>query len=44
MMILAAPEGADVVGIAAAISEASSEVKRLEIVGINREAALEDDK
>jgi hypothetical protein len=44
MMILAAPEGADVVGIAAAISEAASEVERLEIAAINREAALEDGK
>jgi hypothetical protein len=44
MMLLAAPEGASVVGIAGAISEASSEVERLEIEAIDREAALEDSK
>jgi hypothetical protein len=44
MMILAAPGGASVEGVLAAISEASSEVERLEIATINREAALEDGK
>jgi hypothetical protein len=44
MMILSAPEGASVEGIVAAISEASSEVERLEIAAINREAALGDGK
>jgi hypothetical protein len=44
MMILAAPEGARVKGIIAAIAEASSEVERLEITAINREAALDDGK
>jgi hypothetical protein len=44
MMILAAPAGTRTEGLAAAISEASSEVERLEIESINREAALEDGK
>jgi hypothetical protein len=44
MMVLAAPDGASVGGMVAAISEASSEVERLEIAAINREAGLEDSK
>ena len=44
MMILAAPAGARVEGLVAAISDASSEVDKLEIEAINREAALEDGK
>lgn len=44
MMILAAPEGAEVEGLAAAISEASDDAERLEIEAITVEAALEDRK
>ena len=42
MMILAAPEGADVQGLVAVLSEASNEAERLEIAAITAEAAIED--
>jgi hypothetical protein len=44
MMIQAAPAGARVEGLVAAISDASSKVEKLEIETITREAALEDGK